>query len=188
MPGHSPDCDAIAAFLANAKVLDQEVTGFIAASLVEVASGRTMDAVHGLSWESWCWLRKEDAIVFSKEGRIQHLDVSTLQTEEIHVPQIPPGYDFEFPHLTPSPDDTRIGFYIGQSFLVMNLKDRRTEELFSCDHYFASFDWGEHGIVYLDAVGRERRSRARLMVYDPEKKSSREVATGPFAFPTWAQG
>lgn len=116
------------------------------------------------------------------------MNISTGKSEVVLSPKLDPKDDFQFAYLTLSPDPDTVGFYAGKTFYAIYLNSREAAPLFSCDHWFTAFDWQKSGIVYLDAVDGERRRKARLMVFDTLTKTSREIAVGPFAFASWAQG
>jgi hypothetical protein len=84
-----------------------------------------------------------------------------------------------------SPDGSQIGFYYALGFHVLDLATKKFEKWFDCRHYFLTFDWRKEGICYLDAVGDETKSNARVMVYDPVTKKTSEVAIGPYAQVAW---
>jgi len=94
--------------------------------------------------------------------------------------------DENYPYfLVPSPDGQQLGFGFDRGFHSLDLLTGKTEKCFDCDHYFLTFDWSESGICYLDAMAKERKTAARVMVYDPITQANREVAVGPFADVSW---
>lgn len=152
------------------------------------AARQSMDAVHAIESDNWCWLANGEEILFNKDARLHRMNVSSGKSEVVYSPKLDSKDDFQFPYLTLSPDPDSIGFYAGKTFYALDLNNKSADPLFTCDHWFTEFDWRESGIVYLDAANGNRRKRARLMVFDPSTKTSREIAVGPFAFASWAQG
>lgn len=94
--------------------------------------------------------------------------------------------DENYPYiLVPSPDGRRLGFGYARGFYSLDLSTKKIEKWFDCDHYFVTFDWSDDGICYLDAVGKERQKKARVMIYDPVAHTNEEVVVGPFAHVEW---
>lgn len=94
--------------------------------------------------------------------------------------------DENYPYfLVPSPDGRRLGFGYARGFCSLDLATNKVEKWFDCDHYFVTFDWSNEGICYLDAAGRERMKKARVMIYDPNTRTKEELAVGPFAHVAW---
>ena len=68
---------------------------------------------------------------------------------------------------------------------MVKLDTLSVQKLFECDHYFLGFDWTESGIAYLDQHNGDRHSQARLMVFDPDRKTAQEIAIGRFRSACW---
>lgn len=153
-------------------------------SLQETVVARDVDHWH------WCWASGGREVFYVRGKKILSSQVSPGATERVLCTEAcTEPYD-SARFLTPSPDGSRLGFYrsADDSFNALDLQTGRAVELFHCDHYFISFLWIPPGVVYLDAHEGERRTSARLMLYNASSGRSREIAVGPFATICWLGG
>jgi len=171
----SPDSKSLA-FVENHKKKNLTVLDVANRSAVVLASG--VEGFH------ICWSADGASLFCILNG----LEIWQLGVKASSANLLFRGRDMKenYPYLlVPSPDGRQLGFGYAGGFHSLDLSTKKVEKWFDCNHYFLTFDWGDEGICYLDAVGKENVKKARVMVYDPVSHSNKEVAVGPFADVAW---
>ncbi len=131
-----------------------------------------------------CWNPKSPQLYYIRKGSVCEYNLSNNKQRVLFSANTEKDQYASFPIC--SPDGRQVGFHLNDKwFHTINLASLEVERRFKCDHYFVDFDWNFSGICYLDTADGEYKSRARLLVFDPNTGQSSLVATGPFAMPRW---
>ncbi len=134
-------------------------------------------------WQLY-WNPKSPQLYYIRKGSVCEYNLSNNKQRVLFSANTEEDQFASFPIC--SPDGKQVGFHLNDKwFHTINLASLEVERRFKCDHYFVDFDWNSSGICYLDTADGEYKSKARLLVFDPNTGQSSLVATGPFAMPRW---
>jgi hypothetical protein len=153
-------------------------------TVLDITGRKTVALASGVNTHELRWSKDGSTIFCVRNG----LEIWQVGFEARSAKRLFRGKDMDenYPYLLVlSPDGNQLGFCYGSGFHVLDLATTKVEKWFDCRHYFLTFDWRKEGICYLDAVGNEAKSKARVMVYDPSAMCASEVAIGRYAHVAW---
>ncbi len=150
-----------------------------------VDSGAERTVAEHINHWYWCWDSDGESVFYIQDGHIFRQGLRNAARQLVVYSKGRDVYEREIGHLVLSPDGSTLGFRRNNVFHVVDLDTLAVSELFECDHYFLCFDWTHSGIVYLDQYKGDREDQARLVVFDPNRKTADEIATGRFRIARW---